>query len=99
MNKLAEVVYAYSPKNEDELELTVGDKIEVIGYEEEGKCWYPHEYERIFTGLLINAITQIWEEQTKSLEFGFDTKTKCAQKLWQTSTSASILFDATCRSL
>jgi len=37
MNKIAEVVFAYSPKNDDELELTVGDKIEVIGFEEEGK--------------------------------------------------------------
>lgn len=37
MNKLASVVFAYSPKNDDELELKVGDKIEVIGFEEEGK--------------------------------------------------------------
>ena len=37
MNKVADVVFAYKPKNDDELELTVGDKIEVIGYEEEGK--------------------------------------------------------------
>lgn len=37
MNKLANVVYAYSPKNDDELELKVGDKIEVIGFEEEGR--------------------------------------------------------------
>lgn len=37
MNKIASVVYAYSPKNDDELELTVGDKIEVLGYEQEGK--------------------------------------------------------------
>uniref|UniRef100_A0A6G1SEY3 CD2-associated protein n=2 Tax=Aceria tosichella TaxID=561515 RepID=A0A6G1SEY3_9ACAR len=36
MNQIANVVFAYSPKNDDELELTVGDKIEVIGYEEEG---------------------------------------------------------------
>lgn len=39
MNQIANVLYAYSPKNDDELELTVGDKIEVIGYEEEGKCF------------------------------------------------------------
>lgn len=39
MNQIANVVFAYSPKNDDELELTVGDKIEVIGYEEEGKLW------------------------------------------------------------
>lgn len=39
MNKIASVVYPYSPKNDDELELKVGDKIEVIGIEEEGKCW------------------------------------------------------------
>lgn len=38
MNKSANVVYAYAPKNDDELELKVGDKIEVIGFEEEGKC-------------------------------------------------------------
>lgn len=37
MNKFATVLYAYSPKNDDELELTVGDKIEVMGIEEEGK--------------------------------------------------------------
>lgn len=37
MNKLANVVYSYRPKNDDELELEVGDKIEVIGIEEEGK--------------------------------------------------------------
>lgn len=36
MNKLANVIYDYSPKNDDELELKVGDKIEVIGFEEEG---------------------------------------------------------------
>lgn len=39
MNKLASVIYDYSPKNDDELELKVGDKIEVIGFEEEGKWW------------------------------------------------------------
>lgn len=39
MSKIANVVFAYSPKNDDELELTVGDKIEILGYEEEGKCW------------------------------------------------------------
>lgn len=38
MNSFANVVYAYAPKNDDELELKVGDKIEVIGFEEEGKC-------------------------------------------------------------
>lgn len=37
MNKLANALYAYQPKNDDELELKVGDKIEVIGYEEEGR--------------------------------------------------------------
>lgn len=37
MNKLVNVVYAYSPKNDDELELKVGDKIEVIGFVEEGE--------------------------------------------------------------
>ena len=37
MNKIANVIFAYSPKNDDELELTVDDKIEVIGFEEEGK--------------------------------------------------------------
>lgn len=37
MNKVANVVFAYVPKNDDELELKVGDKIEVIGFEEEGK--------------------------------------------------------------
>lgn len=37
MNKLANVVYSYRPKNDDELELEVGDKIEVIGIEEEGE--------------------------------------------------------------
>jgi len=37
MNKLANVVFGYIPKNDDELELKVGDKIEVIGFEEEGK--------------------------------------------------------------
>lgn len=37
MNKVASVVFAYVPKNDDELELKVGDKIEVIGFEEEGK--------------------------------------------------------------
>lgn len=36
MNKFANVVYAYSAKNDDELELKVGDRIEVIGVEEEG---------------------------------------------------------------
>lgn len=36
MNKVANVVYAYSAKNDDELELKVGDRIEVIGVEEEG---------------------------------------------------------------
>lgn len=36
-NNFANVVYAYSPKNDDELELKVGDKIEVIGFEEEGR--------------------------------------------------------------
>lgn len=38
MNSFANVIYAYAPKNDDELELKVGDKIEVIGFEEEGKC-------------------------------------------------------------
>lgn len=37
MMKFASVIYNYSPKNEDELELKEGDKIEVLGYEEEGK--------------------------------------------------------------
>ena len=39
MNKLANVVYAYKSSNDDELELNVGDRIEVIGFEEEGE--YP----------------------------------------------------------
>lgn len=39
-SKFANVVYAYSPKIDDELELTVGDKIEVIGFEEEGKFFF-----------------------------------------------------------
>lgn len=37
MIRFANVVFAYSPKNNDELELKVGDRIEVIGVEEEGK--------------------------------------------------------------
>lgn len=37
MNKIANVVYPYSPKNDDELELQVGDKIEVLGEEEQGE--------------------------------------------------------------
>lgn len=35
--EIANVIFSYSPKNIDELELKVGDTIEVIGFEEEGK--------------------------------------------------------------
>lgn len=37
MIKVANVVFAYIPKNDDELELQVGDRVEVIGPEEEGR--------------------------------------------------------------
>ena len=39
MNKLATVIFAYSPQKDDELELKKGDKIEVLGFEEEGRYW------------------------------------------------------------
>lgn len=74
MNKIANVVYPYSPKNDDELELKVGDKIEVIGVEEEGKCLVPlreaviliailslycTSVDSVFGGEFINAIGEI----------------------------------------
>ena len=37
MSKWVSVVYAYKPKNDDELELKVGDEIEVLEYVEDGK--------------------------------------------------------------
>lgn len=37
MSQLFDVIFAYSPKNDDELELKVGDKIEFFESVEEGK--------------------------------------------------------------
>lgn len=37
MEKIANVRFSYTPQKVDELKLEVGDKIEVIGYVEEGK--------------------------------------------------------------
>lgn len=37
MKKIANVIFPYIAKNDDELNLIVGDKIEVLGLDEEGK--------------------------------------------------------------
>lgn len=40
MNKIANVIYSYDAKNDDELNLIIGQQIEIIGVEEEGKLIY-----------------------------------------------------------